>query len=76
MSDEEEAQLCAVPGCERELSEKQIERNMTICGKCEAAKMHLCEACNKKLSQKQIESGAVLCKSCEERLELGADFDV
>lgn len=70
MSKEENVPVCAVPGCERELSEEQRESNIIVCGKCEAAKMHLCEACSKRLSLEQIQAGAVLCKNCEERLEI------
>lgn len=76
MAEEEEVPACAVPGCERELSEEQLERGMVVCEKCEAAKMHLCEACGKKLSPEQIRVGAVLCRECEERIEMGMDYEM
>ncbi|KXB01549.1 hypothetical protein AKJ44_02420 [candidate division MSBL1 archaeon SCGC-AAA261F17] len=76
MAEEGEGPVCAVPGCERELSEEQVESGMVVCEKCEAAKMHLCEACGKKLSPEQIQAGAVLCENCEERLEMGIDYEI
>ena len=57
--------ICAVPGCDNELSEEQQGKNIVICSGCEAAKMHICEACNKKLSENRIRDGATLCMECE-----------
>lgn len=72
--------ICAVPGCEEELSEEQVERGMIVCSNCEEAKMHLCESCSKRLSPRRIKNGAVLCQDCESgyyselNYELEADF--
>lgn len=60
-----EERICAVPGCEKTLSEEQEKRGMILCESCEEAKMHLCEVCGKKLSPQRIKDGAVLCQDCE-----------
>ncbi len=58
-------QICAVPGCENELTEEQQGKRIVICSGCEAAKMHICEACGKKISVNRIQDGATLCTQCE-----------
>lgn len=57
--------VCAVPGCDNEITEDQRGKKKAICSGCEAAKMHICEACGRKMNVKRIQDGATLCKECE-----------
>jgi len=57
--------ICAVPGCDNTLEDSQIDKNISVCSSCEAAKMHLCESCSKRISAERIREGATLCKKCE-----------
>lgn len=57
--------VCAVPGCENNLTDEQRENKIPVCSECEAANMHVCESCNKRLSTEQIQNGGSLCSECE-----------
>ncbi|MFP4005540.1 MAG: hypothetical protein ACLFUR_02335 [Candidatus Hadarchaeia archaeon] len=57
--------ICAVPGCNNELTKEQRIEKKAVCSNCEAAKMHICEACGKQIKPKRIRNGATLCEECE-----------
>ncbi|KXA99020.1 hypothetical protein AKJ40_04150 [candidate division MSBL1 archaeon SCGC-AAA259M10] len=57
--------VCAVPGCDNLLIEKERNGKKAVCSTCEAEGLHLCDLCGKRMSTNRIRSGATLCKECE-----------
>lgn len=57
--------ICAVPGCDNELTDEQKKEKKAVCSSCEAAKMDACEACGKRIKPARIRNGATLCEECE-----------
>ncbi|KXA93981.1 hypothetical protein AKJ36_03595 [candidate division MSBL1 archaeon SCGC-AAA259I07] len=57
--------VCAVPGCDNELTEEERKEKKAVCSSCELAEMHLCGICGKQISPSRIRGGATLCKECE-----------
>ncbi|KXA94278.1 hypothetical protein AKJ37_07760, partial [candidate division MSBL1 archaeon SCGC-AAA259I09] len=56
--------VCAVPGCDNELTEEERKEKKAVCSSCELAEMHLCGICGKQISPSRIRGGATLCKDC------------